>query len=85
MAMSVECSELVELFQWLSEEQSAHLDAKKRAAAAEEIADVQIYLARLADQLDIDIPEAVESKIALNAQKYPANQVRGSAEKYRKS
>lgn len=81
MALSVEAAELVEIFQWLTEAQSADLDAATRAAVAEEIADVQIYLARLADRLDIDIPEAVDHKLALNARKYPADRVRGSAAK----
>jgi len=81
MALSVEAAELVEIFQWLTEAQSAALDARTRAAVAEEIADVQIYLARLADRLDIDIPKAVDDKLALNARKYPADQVRGSAAK----
>jgi len=81
MALSVEAAELVEIFQWLTEAQSADLDEPTRAAVAEEIADVQIYLARLADRLDIDIPRAAEEKLALNARKYPADQVRGSAAK----
>lgn len=82
MALSVEASELVEIFQWLTEAQSADLDAATRAAVAEEIADVQIYLLRLADRLRIDIPRAVDEKLALNARKYPADQVRGSAAKH---
>lgn len=81
MALSVEAAELVEIFQWLTETQSADLDASTRAAAAEEIADIQIYLARLADRLNIDIPKAVDDKLALNARKYPADEVRGSAAK----
>ncbi len=81
MALSVEAAELVEIFQWLTETQSADLDASTRAAVAEEIADVQIYLARLADRLSIDIPEAVDHKLMLNARKYPADLVRGSAAK----
>ncbi|MFU8814792.1 MAG: nucleotide pyrophosphohydrolase [Pseudomonadales bacterium] len=81
MALSVEAAELVEIFQWLTDAQSANLDAGTRAAVAEEIADVQIYLARLADRLGIDIPQAVDDKLALNARKYPADQVRGSAAK----
>ncbi len=81
MALSVEAAELVEIFQWLTESQSAELDAATRAAVAEEIADVQIYLARLADRLNIDIPQAVDEKLARNAHKYPADQVRGSAAK----
>jgi dCTP diphosphatase len=81
MALSVEAAELVEIFQWLTEAQSADLDADSRAAVAGEIADVQIYLARLADRLGIDIPAAVNDKLAVNARKYPAEQVRGSAAK----
>ena len=77
----MEVAELLEIFQWLTETQSAALDAQTRAAVAEEIADVQIYLARLADRLDIDIPQAVEDKLVRNARKYPADEVRGSAAK----
>jgi len=81
MALSVEASELVEIFQWLSEAQSADLDDATRTAAAEEIADIQIYLARIADKLHINIPTAVNEKLTLNARKYPADLVRGSAAK----
>jgi dCTP diphosphatase len=81
IALAVEASELLEIFQWLTEPQSADLDAQARAAAAEEIADVQIYLLRLADRLDIDVPRAVSEKIARNAARYPADQFRGSARK----
>lgn len=82
MALSVEASELLENFQWLTEEQSYTLDAKQRAAVADEMADVQIYLARLADKLDINIGEAIEQKIAKNEAKYPAELVKGSSKKY---
>ncbi|MCC5886224.1 MAG: nucleotide pyrophosphohydrolase [Gammaproteobacteria bacterium] len=81
MALSVEASELVEVFQWLSEAQSLDLDDATRSAAAQEIADIQIYLARIVDKLGIDIPTAVNEKMALNARKYPADLVRGSAAK----
>lgn len=81
MALAVEAAELLEHFQWLTETQSTDLDARTRAAVAEEIADVQIYLARLADRLNIDIPDAVTQKLAVNAGKYPADAVRGSAAK----
>lgn len=82
MALSVEASELVEVFQWLSEAQSSYLDEASRSAAAQEIADIQIYLARIADKLGIDIPTAVNEKMAINARKYPAELVRGSAAKH---
>lgn len=82
MALSVEVSELLENFQWLTEEQSYTLDQQQRAAVADEIADVQMYLARLADKLDINIGEAIEQKINKNEAKYPAELVKGSSKKY---
>lgn len=82
MALSVEVSELLENFQWLTEEQSYTLDAQQRAAVVDEIADVQMYLARLADKLDINIGEAIEQKIVKNEAKYPAELVKGSSKKY---
>ncbi len=82
MALSVEASELVELFQWLTEEQSAAADEKLRRRAAEELADVLWFLVRIADVLDIDLLQAAESKLGQNAEKYPADRVRGQARKY---
>jgi NTP pyrophosphatase (non-canonical NTP hydrolase) len=71
MALSVEAAELVEIFQWLTEAESATLDAERRQALADEIADVQIYLLRLAYVAGIDIESAVEGKLVKNARKYP--------------
>ena len=82
MALSVEASELVECFQWLTEEQSRALSAQQLAAGTEEIADIQLYLIRLADKLDVDIRNAVSDKFKKNEAKYPADKVRGSAKKY---
>lgn len=82
MALSVEAAELLEHFQWLSEAQSSSLDAAKLAAVADEIADVQVYLVRLADTLGIDILASVATKMEQNNKKYPAEKVRGSAKKY---
>ena len=82
MALSVEASELVELFQWLSEDESAALDAAQRRRVAEELADVLWFLVRLSDRLDIDLLEAAGRKLAENAKKYPAEKVRGQARKY---
>jgi NTP pyrophosphatase (non-canonical NTP hydrolase) len=82
MALSVEASELVELFQWLTEEESAALDPARRARVADELADVLWFLVRLSDRLDIDLLEAAERKLAANATKYPADRVRGRAKKY---
>ena len=82
MALSVESSELVELFQWFTEEESASLDAGHKRRAADELADVLWFLVRIADRLDIDLLEASEAKIAANATKYPAARVRGQSLKY---
>ena len=82
MALSVEAAELVELFQWLTEEQSAAPDEKLRSRAAEELADVLWFLVRIADRLDIDLLQAAAEKLERNAQKYPAGRVRGQARKY---
>lgn len=82
MALSVEASELVELFQWLSEDESTALDDAQRRRVAEELADVLWYLVRLSDRLDIDLLEAAGQKLAANAKKYPAEKVRGQARKY---
>lgn len=71
MALSVEVAELLEHFQWLSPEESDALDEEARAAVAEEIADVQIYLIQLASRLRVDITAAVEAKMRKNAAKYP--------------
>ena len=82
VALSVEAAELVEPFQWMGEAESYELSPGQLAAVAEEIADVQLYLIRLADRLGIDLEEALEAKFARNAEKYPADRVRGSARKY---
>ncbi|MBM4219040.1 MAG: nucleotide pyrophosphohydrolase [Gammaproteobacteria bacterium] len=82
MALSVEASEVVELFQWLTEEESAALDDDRHRRVAEELADVLWFLVRLSDRLDIDLLEAAERKLAANAAKYPADRVRGDARKY---
>ena len=82
MALSVEAAELVEEFQWLTEEQSRALDAERRERVRLELADVFIYLLRIADRLDIDLMRAAEDKIALNERKYPADRVRGDSRKY---
>lgn len=82
MAMIVEAAELVEHFQWTTEQESRALDAEKRAEVEHEIADTFIYLLRLSDVLGVDLIEAAHRKMTLNAQKYPAEQVRGRNDKY---
>jgi NTP pyrophosphatase (non-canonical NTP hydrolase) len=82
MALSVEASELLEEFQWLTEHQSGSLDPERLERVRLEMADVLIYLLRLADKLDVDLPRAAADKLVLNEQKYPADRVRGSPRKY---
>lgn len=72
MAMVVEAAELVEIFQWLTPEESQNLDAARREHLGEEIADVLLYLLQIAAHSGVDIEAAVERKLALNARKYPA-------------
>ena len=79
MALSVEVAELLEEFQWLTEEQSRALDADRRERVRLELADVFSYLLRMADRLDIDLMRAADDKIAQNERKYPAERVRGDA------
>lgn len=82
MALTGEVGELVEHFQWLTPEQSAALTAQQRGEVAQEMADVLLYLLRLADVLEIDLAAAAEAKMALNSERYPVERARGSAKKY---
>lgn len=82
MALSVEASELVEIFQWLTEEQSYSLTDEQRQQAEHEMADIFLYLLRMADRVDIDLVDAANKKILINEERYPAEKVRGSAKKY---
>ena len=81
-ALSVEAAELLEPFQWLTDEQSRRLTPEQHAAVREEIADVLLYLIRLADKLDVDLIAAAKAKIVRNAAKYPIDKSRGSSKKY---
>lgn len=85
MALSVESAELLEHFQWITEEESRQLKRAKIIEISEEVADVQIYLLMIADKLGIDLISAVEAKIEKNRLKYPPDEVRGSAIKSRRS
>ena len=82
MALSVEVAEIMEHFQWLTEKQSRNLDQKTLDTVKQEIGDIQIYLARLADQLGIDPLLAAKEKLQKNAEKYPVKKAKGSAKKY---
>jgi NTP pyrophosphatase (non-canonical NTP hydrolase) len=82
MALTVEAGELQEHFQWLTEQASRELTGGELAAVGAELADVFIYLVRLSDKLGIDLLAAAAAKIEVNARRYPADEVRGSALKY---
>ncbi len=82
MALSAEAGELLETFQWLTDEQSRRLTPEALAAASDEVADVLLYLIRLADKLGIDPIAAANRKLVANAGKYPADRARGNSRKY---
>jgi NTP pyrophosphatase (non-canonical NTP hydrolase) len=81
-ALAVEAGEVLEHFQWLSPAESTALDAQRRHEVALELADVLLYLVRLADRLDVDLAAAAQEKLALNARKYPVERARGTHRKY---
>ena len=81
-ALSVEAAELLEHFQWLTEEQSRNLSAQKTADVGAEAADVLLYLLQLCDKLQIDLMEAARSKLVVNGEKYPVDRAHGSSKKY---
>jgi NTP pyrophosphatase (non-canonical NTP hydrolase) len=82
MELSAEVSEIIEHFQWLTEEQSENLPQNKLKEVETELADTLIYLIRLADKLDIDLWDATLNKIKINEQKYPVVKAKGNAKKY---
>lgn len=82
MALTSEVGELTEHFQWLTEEQSSALNSAHRMRVGEELADILIYLVRLADALGIDMDEVTRRKLAANAAKYPTDLAKGNALKY---
>jgi len=84
MALSGEVGELLEIFQWLNSEESKNLSDKDHQSAKEELADIMIYLIRLSDKLNIDLEEAVQEKLKLNAEKYPVELSKDNAVKYNK-
>jgi NTP pyrophosphatase (non-canonical NTP hydrolase) len=82
IALSVEAAELLQHFQWTPEAESTTLNRDQQAQVREEVADVFLYLVRLADKLGIDLMSAAADKIELNSAKYPIEKVRGSSKKY---
>lgn len=81
-ALIVEAAELLEHFQWLTEDGSKSLSSNQVDRVREEMADVLLYLVHLADKLNIDLVEAAKNKIEINEQKYPVQKARGSNRKY---
>ncbi|MBF0453204.1 MAG: nucleotide pyrophosphohydrolase [Magnetococcales bacterium] len=82
MALSVEVAEVVELFQWLTPQQSQSLSPELKSRLAEEVGDVMIYLTMLAANHNLDPLQCAQRKIVENEKKYPADKVRGEAEKF---
>jgi dCTP diphosphatase len=83
-ALCVEAGELLEHFQWLTEEQSRALEPEKREAVASEMADVLLYLVQLASKLDVDLIDAAQRKVVVNEQRYPVGLARGNSRKHDK-
>jgi len=81
MALIAETAELIEHFQWLSEEDSKNLDAEKQQAVTMELADIFIFLIRVADKLDVNLADAAWKKIEINEARYPVEKVKGSAKR----
>lgn len=81
-ALIVEAAELLEHFQWLTPQQSTQLDSTNKNKVAQEIADVLIYLTRLADVMGVDPLQAAQQKLTLNAAKYPVAHAKGNSTKY---
>jgi NTP pyrophosphatase (non-canonical NTP hydrolase) len=81
-ALVVEAGELLEPFQWLPDERSHALPPDVLEAVRMEMADVLLYLVRLADRLDVDLADAARRKMAINAMRYPVDKARGRSDKH---
>ena len=79
MALAGETGELLEHFQWLSQQQSYELSPDKKEEVALEMADIFIYLIRMSERLDIDLIDAANRKVAINQDRYPSHRVKGDA------
>lgn len=83
VSISLEAAELLEHFQWITDEKnSVQVAEEKKAAITTEVADVAIYLLEFCDNLGIDLQQAIEAKLQLNAEKYPVEKARGNSLKY---
>jgi len=85
MALSVEASELVEIFQWLTPEESSFPDQKQSKYIRSEVADIAMYLIRICQILEIDLESAIQEKLIQNEKKYPVELSKGNARKYNQS
>jgi dCTP diphosphatase len=81
-ALAGEVGELSEVFQWLSEAESSRLTVRDQQAVQEELADIVIYVLRLADVLSVDLEQVVEAKLSLNEARYPVETSRGDRTKH---
>lgn len=84
VSITIEAAELLEHFQWKDKEEVENYVKKNKEEISDEIADVAIYLAELADNLGIDLVEAMDNKLEKNAKKYPVEKAKGVATKYTK-
>lgn len=84
MALSVETAELVEIFQWLNEKQAATLQGDKKEHLEEEIADIAVYLLRICMAYNINLEDAIISKMKKNEKKYPLHDNEGNKIDYEK-
>lgn len=82
MAMIVEAGEVVEHFQWMTEQESKDLDTEQKEQVGQELSDTFVYLLRIAEVCGIDLIEAANKKLDLNAKKYPVDKAKGSNAKY---
>jgi dCTP diphosphatase len=82
VSLSVEAAELLQNFQWISDEQSKTLPRDVVVRVRDEMADVLLYLVRLADKLDVDVSEAAQTKMEVNALRYPVDKARGRSTKH---
>jgi len=81
MALIAETAELIEHFQWLSQDDSRNLDTDKKQEVAMELADILIFLIRVADKVDVDLIKSAWEKIEINEARYPVEAVKGSAKR----
>jgi len=82
MGLNIESAELLEIFLWMRDEESYHLNETKFENLKEELGDIFIYLLHLADKYELDLIECAEQKLVHNGEKYPAEKVKGSSKKY---